>query len=234
MNATSPATPPVPPLTVDVWSDTVCPWCWLGKRRFEAALRERPDLEVVVRWHPYELNPELPSGGADRREYLQRKFGDPERFRDAQQRLVDLGRAAGIEYRFDAQARMPNTRASHALVRLAGEREAAVVDALFAAYFHAGRDVGDLDVLAAIAAEAGLDGASVRARLAAREGFDAVERDEQEAGRMGISGVPFFVFAGRWAISGAQETAAFVRALDAVAAELAKGDAARVHGGAPA
>ena len=141
MNARSPDGGRRPPLTVDVWSDTVCPWCWLGKRRFEAALRERPDLDVVVRWHPFELNPEMPAGGADRREYLQQKFGDPDRFRDAQQRLVELGRAAGLDYRFEAQSRMPNTRASHALARLAGEREAEVVEALFAAYFAAGRDV---------------------------------------------------------------------------------------------
>jgi predicted DsbA family dithiol-disulfide isomerase len=226
MNAQDPAGGPRPPLTVDVWSDTVCPWCWLGKRRFEAALRERPHLDVVVRWHPFELNAAMPAEGADRRDYLQQKFGNPERFRDAQQRLVALGRAAGIDYRFDAQTRMPNTRASHALVRLAGEREGAVVDALFAAYFDAGRDVGDLDVLAAIASEAGLDGPSVRTRLAAREGWDAIEREAQEAQRMGVSGVPFFVFAGRWAVSGAQETEAFVRALDAVDAELAKGEGA--------
>jgi predicted DsbA family dithiol-disulfide isomerase len=224
MNVKDPAGVPAPPLTVDVWSDTVCPWCWLGKRRFEAALRERPHLDVVVRWHPFELNAEMPAGGADRREYLQAKFGDPGRFRDAQQRLLDLGRAAGIEYRFDAQPRMPNTRASHALVRLAaGGREGDVVDALFAAYFNAGRDVGDLDVLAALASEAGLDGPAVRARLEAREGYDAIELEEREAQRMGVTGVPFFVFAGKWAVSGAQETEAFVRALDAVSAELAKG-----------
>jgi predicted DsbA family dithiol-disulfide isomerase len=235
MNAPTAAGRPRPALTIDVWSDTVCPWCWLGKRRLEAALRARPDLEVVVRWHPFELNPDLPAAGADRREYLQQKFGDPDRFRDAQQRLVELGRDAGIEYRFGAQARMPNTRASHALVHLAGEREAEVVEALFAAYFNAGRDVGDLDVLAAVAADAGLDGERVRERLAAREGFDAVESAEQQAYRMGISGVPFFVLAGRWAVSGAQETEAFVRALDAVGAELAKGGEEPARGrGAPA
>jgi predicted DsbA family dithiol-disulfide isomerase len=227
MNAVEPAGVGTPPLTVDVWSDTVCPWCWLGKRRFEAALRARPDLGVVVRWHPFELNPDLPAEGADRREYLERKFGDPDRFRDAQQRLLELGRAAGIEYRFGAQARMPNTRASHALVRLAGERESEAVEALFAAYFNEGRDVGDPEVLAALASELGLDGARVRERLAAREDFEAIEREERESARMGIQGVPFFVFAGKWAVSGAQETDAFVRALDAVAAELAK------SGGAP-
>jgi predicted DsbA family dithiol-disulfide isomerase len=222
MNANDPAGAPARPLTVDIWSDTVCPWCWLGKRRFEAALRERPHLDVEVRWHPFELNAAMPEEGADRREYLRAKFGDPDRFRDAQQRLLDLGRAAGIDYRFDAQSRMPNTRASHALARLAGERQGDVVEALFAAYFNAGRDVGDLDVLAAVASEAGLDGPAVRARLAAHEGYDAIERDEREAQRMGVTGVPFFVFAGKWAVSGAQETEAFVRALDAVSAELAK------------
>jgi predicted DsbA family dithiol-disulfide isomerase len=210
------------PLTVDVWSDTVCPWCWLGKRRFEAALRQRPDLAVEVRWHPFELNADMPPEGADRREYLQRKFGDPDRFKDAQQQLIQLGAAVGIDYRFALATRMPNTRGSHVLARLAGERQSDVVERLFAAYFHEGRDVGDPAVLAAIAGEAGLDAAAVRARLDARADHAAIEQEERQAYGMGISGVPFFVFAGKWAVSGAQETDAFVRALDLVADELAK------------
>lgn len=219
-------TPQVPvaaaPLTVDVYSDTVCPWCWLGKRRFEAALRSRPDLAVEVRWRPFELNPDLPAAGADRREYLLAKFGDPDRFKGAQQQLVDLGRALGIEYRFDAIARMPNTRGSHVLAALAGERQAEVVERLFAAYFDAGRDIGDPAVLEAIGVEAGLDAAAVRAALAAPERHAAIAREEQQGQALGVQGVPFFVFAGKWAVSGAQEAEAFARALDHVQSELAR------------
>lgn len=225
MNAPAAPAAPGPPtdvLTVDVYSDTVCPWCWLGKRRFEAALRARPDLRVQVRWRPFELNPDLPPSGADRREYLLRKFGDPDRFKGAQQQLVQLGRAMGIEYRFDAIARMPNTRGSHVLAALAGERQAEVVERLFAAYFNEGRDVGDPAVLESIAGEAGLDVVAVRAALAAAEPRAAIEREEREGHALGVQGVPFFVFAGKWAVSGAQETEAFVRALEHVRAELAK------------
>ncbi|MCZ8131162.1 MAG: DsbA family oxidoreductase [Steroidobacteraceae bacterium] len=214
-----------PPFTIDVWSDTVCPWCYLGERRLAQALAARPGAISAVRWQPFELNPDLPEGGEDRRTYLRRKFGDPDRFRDAQARLLELGRAAGIDYRFDAIARMPNTRAAHALARSAGERQGAVVEALFRAYFTEGGDVGDPAVLVEIAAAAGLDAGTVRAQLAAREGYAAIEEQERRAHAMGISGVPFFVLAGRWAVSGAQEVDALVRAIDHVGAELAKSGA---------
>lgn len=209
-------------LSIDIYSDVVCPWCYLGKRRLEAALRERPALAVDVRWRPFELNPDLPPGGADRRAYLEAKFGDPGRLAETHARLLELGRATGIHYRFEAIDRMPNTRAAHALVALAGERQGDVVEALFRAYFEEARDVGDVAVLRAIGVAAGLDGAALAAQFAAGEGVAAVVAAEREAARLGISGVPFFVFAGRWAVSGAQEPAALVAALDQVAGELAR------------
>ncbi len=209
-------------LTIDIYSDVVCPWCFLGKRRLEAALRARPDIPVALRWRPFELNPDMAEGGADRREYLARKFADAAGLAQAHRRLVELGRAAGIEYRFEAIARMPNTRAAHGLVALAGDREGAVVEGLFRAYFENARDVGDLDVLAAVAAEAGLDAAEMRARLAAGEGRAAIVAQELEAARLGITAVPLFLFAGRWAVSGAQEPATLAAALDQVAVELAR------------
>jgi len=210
-------------LSIEVWSDLVCPWCYLGKRRLEAALRERPRLTAALRWRPFELNPDLPPGGADRREYLTRKFGDAARLRAVHERLVALGRAAGIAYRFEDIGRVPNTRPAHALVALAGARQDAVVDGLFRAYFEDGRDLGDVAVLGAVAAAAGLELDGLPARLAAGELLAAVEADEREAARLGIGGVPFFVFAGRWAVSGAQETAMLVGALDQVVAALERG-----------
>jgi predicted DsbA family dithiol-disulfide isomerase len=212
-----------PALTIDIYSDVVCPWCYLGKRRLEAALRERPGIAVALRWRPFELNPDLPPDGAERREYLTQKFGDPSRLQEAHRRLAELGREVGIEYRFEAIRRVPNTRAAHALIALAGDRQGAVVEGLFRAYFEDARDVGEIDVLAAVGAAAGLDVDALRASLAAREGVAAIAAQEREAARLGIGGVPFFVLADRWAVSGAQEPATFVAALDRVAAGLASG-----------
>jgi len=209
-------------IIINVHSDAVCPWCYLGKRRLEAALAARPDLPVEVRWKPFELNPDLPAGGADRETYMRAKFGDGPGLAAAHARLVDLGAKAGIAFRFGDIGRVPNTRAAHALVALADECADAVVEAIFAAYFERDEDIGDLDVLAALAVTAGLDGPAVKARLAVHEGFEAVAAEEAVGRGMGISGVPFFVFAGRWALSGAQEPEQFIAALDEVHATLAR------------
>jgi predicted DsbA family dithiol-disulfide isomerase len=208
--------------SIDVYSDVVCPWCYLGKRRLEAALCQRPDLAVVVRWRPFELNPTMPPAGADRTEYLMQKFGDPGRLQEAHRRLLELGREAGIRYRFEAIRRVPNTRAAHTLIVSSEERQGAVVDGLFRAYFEEGRDIGDVDVLAAIATAAGLDQGELAAVISSPSGIEAVTAQENEAARLGISGVPFFVLADRWAVSGAQEVATLVAALDQVSAELTR------------
>jgi predicted DsbA family dithiol-disulfide isomerase len=207
---------------IDVYSDVVCPWCYLGKRRLEAALCQRPDLAVVVRWRPFELNPTMPPAGADRTEYLTQKFGDPGRLQEAHRRLLELGREAGIRYRFEAIRRVPNTRAAHTLIALSAERQGAVVDRLFRAYFEEGRDIGDVAVLAAIGADAGLDQGELPAAISSPSGIEAVTAQEHEAARLGIGGVPFFVLADRWAVSGAQEVATLVAALDQVSAELTR------------
>lgn len=208
------------PITIDVYSDIVCPWCYLGKRRLEAALRQRPDLAVVVRWLPFELNPELAEGGVDRSDYIARKFGDGAGFAAAERRLLEFGREAGIAFGFGQIARVPNTRAAHALVAQAAERAGPVVEGLFAAYFERGLDVGDAAVLTEVAVRAGLDVAAVRGWLATRAGYRQVEAEQAEGQRLGISGVPFFVFAGRWALSGAQQPEQMIAALDEVRATL--------------
>ncbi|MBS0376281.1 MAG: DsbA family oxidoreductase [Proteobacteria bacterium] len=210
-------------LTVDVYSDLVCPWCFLGKRRLAAARRSLPRLAVDVRWRPFELNPDLAAGGMDRRAYLAQKFGDSAQLAANHDRLVELGRADGIAYRFEAIERVPNTRSAHVLVSQAGPRQDELVERLFAGYFERGLDLGRAEVLEAIAAEAGLDPALIRTQLGDAALRDAVAAEERTAARLGIGGVPFFVLAGRWAISGAQEASVLASALERVAAEAARG-----------
>lgn len=209
-------------LTVDVVSDVVCPWCFIGKRRLEAALatlRERdPALPVHVRWHPFQLNPELPPQGVDRKAYLEAKFGGPERAATIYERVRAAGRTAGIDFDFDAIERQPNTLDAHRLIAWAQSRPEgdpqALVEALFRAYFLDGRYVGDAGELAALAASAGYDPADARAFIASDALRDEVHVAESRAREMGISGVPFFVFDGKTALSGAHEPETL---LDAIA-----------------
>ena len=196
-------------LTIDVVSDVVCPWCFIGKRRLEAAL----DLigasgeGVQVRWHPFELNPGLPAEGIERSAYLAAKFGGNGRATEIYDRVRAAGRSAGIAFAFERIVRQPNTRDAHRLVYWAQRQEdaSALVERLFASYFLEGRNPGDRRVLTEIAAEAGLDPAAARAMLEANEVADAVEAAELRAREIGIGGVPFFIFNGRVAVSGAQE-----------------------------
>lgn len=210
-------------MLIEVFSDTVCPWCYVGKRRFEQALALRPDLAVDLRWLPFELNPDLPAGGADRAEYLQAKFGDADRFKDVQRSLVEIGASIGIDFRFDRITRTPNTRRSHALIAWAGgvdtATQADVNERVLRAYFSEGRDIGDPDTLAAIATQAGLDAAAARAAFDDPALHGQIATLEAQAHSWGISGVPAFVFDRRYLISGAQEPQVFVQTLDRLTAE---------------
>lgn len=208
-------------LTVDVVSDVVCPWCYIGKRRLEAALarlREvEPDLPVEVRWHPFQLNPDLPPGGVDRRQYLEAKFGGPARAQEIYARVSAAGATVGIPFAFDAIERQPNTLAAHRLIAWAqGRHEGdadALVENLFRAYFLDGRFVGDHEELVRLAAVAGYDPDDARAFLASDELRDAVAGADARAREMGVSGVPFFIFDGRTAVSGAHEPDALLEAI---------------------
>lgn len=212
-------------MLIEVFSDTVCPWCYVGKRRFEQALALRPDLAVDLRWLPFELNPDLPAVGADRAEYLQAKFGAADRFKDVQRTLVEIGASIGIDFRFDRITRTPNTRRSHALIAWAGGADAAtqadVNERVLRAYFSEGRDIGDPDTLAAIATQAGLDAAAARAAFDDPALHGQIATLEAQAHSWGISGVPAFVFDRRYLISGAQEPQVFVQTLDRLTAERA-------------
>lgn len=206
-------------MLVEIISDTICPWCYLGKRRFEAALERRPGLEVEVRWLPFELNPAMPEAGVPREDYLAAKLGGREALRQGQERLVELGAALGVDYRFDRILLSPNTRAAHALSRAAAElgRQDEVQEALFRAYFTEGEDIGDVDTLVRIGAAHGLDPDATRERLRARHDWAPIAASLAEIQQAGISAVPFFVFERRVGVAGAQEVATFEQVLDDLA-----------------
>lgn len=209
-------------LTVDIVSDVVCPWCYIGKRRLEAALgelaRAAPALSTVVRWHPFQLNPDLPAEGIDRARYLETKFGGPARAAQIYERVRAAGHVSGLALAFDRIERQPNTLDAHRLILWAQQvdhaRAADLVERLFHAYFVDGRFIGDRDELARIACEAGYDPDAALEMLRSERLRDEVIRADVGARELGIGGVPFFIFNGRVALSGAHEPATM---LDAIA-----------------
>lgn len=211
-------------ITVDIVSDAICPWCFIGKRRFEQALAQAPkDVEVLVAWRPYQLNPDMPPEGMDRKAYLATKFGGDARADQIYQRVREAGQTVGIEFDFRGIPRTPNTIDAHRLIGVAGRtgKQDAVVEALFRAYFLDGRDIGDRDVLAAVAATAGLDEKTIRDYLAGPDDVDRVGSEDAMARRMGIQGVPCFILNRKYAISGAQEPAVFLEAIEMLKREAA-------------
>jgi predicted DsbA family dithiol-disulfide isomerase len=215
-------------ITVDIVSDAICPWCFIGKRRFERALAAAPDgVAVLIGWRPYQLNPEMPPAGIDRKVYLAAKFGGGARADEIERRVSEAGAGEGIDFNFAGMLRTPNTIDAHRLIGLAGRaaQQDPVVEGLFRAYFLEGRDIGDVAVLAAVAGAAGLDEKVVRDYLAGREDVDRVKSEDGMARRMGIQGVPCFVFNRKYAVSGAQEPAVFLEVLERARREAA-GEAA--------
>lgn len=208
-----------PTLTVDVISDVVCPWCFIGRRRLGTALsmlaEREPDMRPLVSWHPFQLNPDLPREGIDRRAYLDAKFGGAQRAAEIYERVRAAGRTVGIDFAFDRIERQPNTLDAHRLISWAQARGGAedVVERLFRAYFLDGRFVGDPGVLAAVAGEAGLDSLAAATMLAADEGAGEIAAMDRRVRELGVDGVPFFIFDGRVAVSGAQEPGTLVEAM---------------------
>ena len=203
-------------IRLDILSDPICPWCYLGKVRLDRALEARRDHPFAVEWHPFQLNPDMPPEGMDRRAYLEAKFGGKEGAVQAYLPLVEHAAASGVALNLDRIARTPNTLDAHRLIHWAGleGRQGAMVAALFRAYFREGRDIGDAGVLAALAGEAGLDPAVV-ARLLAGDADRALvaERDAHARAR-GVSAVPTFILADTYVISGAQTPETWVRIID--------------------
>jgi predicted DsbA family dithiol-disulfide isomerase len=208
-----------PPLFVDVVSDVVCPWCYIGKRKLETALTrlraDEPSLAPVVRWHPFELNPDLPVEGIPRASYLEKKFGGRARAAEIYARVQAVGAEVGIAFEFDRIARQPNTRDAHRVLAWAQQRgdAGALVERLFRAYFVEGRWIGELEELAALAAEADLPRDEARAMLASDLYRAEVEAEYREAQQSGITGVPFFIFNGRTAVSGAHDPDVLLEAI---------------------
>ncbi|HXC56210.1 MAG TPA: DsbA family oxidoreductase [Rhizomicrobium sp.] len=203
-------------MQIDIVSDTVCPWCFIGKRRLARALALRPQVQAQVFWRPYRLDPTIPREGVDRRAYLKAKFGDSPRSSAMGDAIRSEGAGEGIDFAFDKIAKTPNTLDSHRLIRWAAGAgvQDDLVERLFKAYFVDGRDIGDAAVLSAVAGEAGMDAALVADLLSKDADLAAVEREAGMASQMGISGVPTFIFDSRMMISGAREPELLARVID--------------------
>ena len=202
-------------MNIEVVSDVVCPWCYVGKRRLEAALAQSDDAAVAVRWRPFQLDPTIPPQGHDRRAYMRAKFRDDARLAEVHARLRAVGAEVGIDFDFEAISRSPNTLDAHRLIRWAAASgvQDEVVERLFSAFFEHGRDIGDRSVLAEIAGECGMDAEAVERRFDGDDDVAAVRAEIDEAQSLGVTGVPFFVFASRFAVSGAQSPEVLARAI---------------------
>ncbi len=208
-------------MRIDIVFDTVCPWCFVGKRRFDRALAMRPDLRAEVRYRSFLLNPDLPPQGVDRREYLERKFGGVHQYDRIAEALIITGRSEGIDFNLNKIKRTPNSANSHRLVRMAHARgrSSQAVDLLFKAYFEQGLDIGDLDTLLDLAEELGFEYHDAREHLADDTDLNAVYTENARMHRLGITGVPCYIFNDNRAIAGAQEPEILTRMLDMAAAQ---------------
>lgn len=204
------------PLRIDIVADLVCPWCFIGKRRLERAIGERPDLEVVRVWRAFQLNPDIPPDGIAYELFLQIKYGSGRAAARVLASLAAAGAGLGIDFAFERIRRTPNTLNAHRLVRLASAQDCgdALVEALFRAYFVEGADTGDIDCLAAIAATVGMDGAAAQRHLAGGAGTAEVLAEEERTRRAGIDAVPCFVIDEDYAVAGAQDPELFLPLFD--------------------
>lgn len=205
--------------TIDVYSDVVCPWCYVGKRRLERALdRLNGAVQARITWRPFQLNPTMPKDGMDRTAYLEAKFGSLDAFRQLEEHVLAAGAAERIPFAFEKVARTPNTFLAHRLIWYARQqgRQDAVVESLFRGYFTEGADIGSVPVLGQLAGRAGLAAASVELFLHSEEGTTEVKAEEAAGHRLGIRGVPYFALKQASGISGAQPVDVFVSAIEKV------------------
>lgn len=207
---------------LDIISDPICPWCYIGKTHLEKALADHPDHPFVIEWHPFQLNPDMPAGGMDRRAYLESKFGGKNKAVEAYARVDEHARAAGLTIDFAAMQRTPNTVDAHRLIHWAGieGEQGPMVDALFRAYFEEGRDIGDAEVLADLADGVGLDAAIVTRLLATEEDVDMIRARDAHSRKAGVTAVPTYIIAQRHAVAGAQPPEVWGRIITEIMAQM--------------
>jgi predicted DsbA family dithiol-disulfide isomerase len=206
-------------LTIEIYSDVICPWCYIGKRRLERALDQlNGAARSRITWRPYQLNPTMPEDGMDRTTYLAAKFGSLDAFRQMEEHVLAAGAAERIPFAFEKVARTPNTFLAHRLMWHAEQQgcQDVVVESLFRGYFTEGADIGSVQILGQLAGRAGLDAAAVESFLQREEGAMEVKAEEAAGHRLGIRGVPYFIINGSISISGAQPSDIFVSAIQQV------------------
>ncbi|SEL89961.1 Predicted dithiol-disulfide isomerase, DsbA family [Roseovarius azorensis] len=206
---------------LDIISDPICPWCYIGKTLLEQALAKRPDHPFKIEWHPFQLNPDMPASGMDRHEYLETKFGGKQGAIRAYAPVLERAEAAGLTIDFAAIKRTPNTLDAHRLIHWAGieDRQDRMAMALFAAYFDEGRDIGDHEVLADIADSLGMDGAMIRRLLQTDADREDIKARDTQFRQMGITGVPTFIVGGQHAVPGCQPADLWVKVIDELTAD---------------
>ena len=204
-------------MKIDIISDTVCPWCFIGKRRLERALAMRPNITAEITWHPFQLNPEMPPDGIERQIYLKAKFGSSERAKNIYRAVDQASVGEKLDLQLDDIKRMPNSLQSHRLLHYARrhDKQDVVAENLFQSYFFYGIDIGSIAHLIKIAAESGLDGEDVRSYMESSEDIELVRGHDLQSRKLGVSGVPCFIIAEEYAISGAQESEVFLQVFDA-------------------
>ena len=213
-------------MIVDIFSDPICPWCFIGKKRLAQALDLRPDAPVTVRWRAFQLNPDMPPAGMDRQAYLSAKFGGADRAGQIYDRIRQVGETVGIDFAFDKITQTPNTVQAHRLIRFAQrpgiDKADLVTDLLFDAYFLNGERIGSIEDLMVIGERAGIDREALAAYFETDEDADEILAEDSHARRLGIGGVPCFIVDGKYALSGAQEAESFLPLFDMAQQEAEK------------
>ena len=220
----------MPSVNIDIVSDVMCPWCYIGKKRLEQAIEKLPEgIEVDIRWRPYQLDPTLPKEGKDREQYLSEKFGGSQQAKQIYANIVDAGREENIPFDFEAIAVSPNTLDAHRIIRWAASEAPGVqdrlVDLLFKAFFIEGKNIGDNDVLLNAAEQAGMDRAITESLLVGQADCLEVEQEIEIARKMGVTGVPCFILDNKYAVMGAQAADVLSNAINDVAKEKQTADA---------
>ncbi|WP_424943057.1 DsbA family oxidoreductase [Aliiroseovarius crassostreae] len=218
-------------IRLDVFSDPICPWCYIGKARLQRALEARPNHPFVVHWHPFQLNPDMPKEGMDRRAYLEAKFGGKEGAIKAYLPVVQEADASGLEINLEAITRTPNTLNAHRLIHWAAleEKQNAMVDRLFKAYFVEGQDIGALDVLAALASDVGLDGDVMARLLSSDADAEDIAARDADARHKGVNSVPTFVISNQHVVPGAQPPELWMQVIDEICEQLDADPAEQSH-----